>query len=171
MRKFNWNRDKQIEQLLCSLRDDALTFVTKLPASVQGDIHTLYAALKQRYGDYLLPEQYRENRSQIRKIHKETLTEYASRVGDLVNKAYPLLSSPELVTTLTIENLLRGLPDQALAYEVRTKNPKTIEETIRLVTWHECCKNEGKKQVNVLHLWSRSLNQTLWNQISGRSVT
>ena len=149
MRKFNWNRDKQIEQLLCLLKDDALTFVTKLPASVQGDIHTLYAALKQRYGDYLLPEQYRENLNQIRKTHKETLTEYASRVSDLVNKAYPLLSPPELVTALTIENLLRGLPDQALAYEVRTKSPKTIDETIRLVTWHECCKNGGKKQVNV----------------------
>ena len=54
MRKFNWNRDKQIEQLLCSLKDDALTFVAKIPASVQGGIHTLYAALKQRYGDYLL---------------------------------------------------------------------------------------------------------------------
>jgi hypothetical protein len=60
-----------------------------------------------------------------------------------------LLSPPELVTALTIENMLRGLPDQALAYEVRTKSPKTIDETIRLVTWHECCKNGGKKQVNV----------------------
>ena len=145
MKMSNWNRDKQIEQLLCSLKDDALTFVTKIPASVQGGIHTLYVALKQRYGDYLLPEQYRDNLKQIRKIPKETLTEYASRVSDLVNKAYPLLSPPELVTTLTIENLLRGLPDQALAYEVRTKSPKTIDETIRLVTWHECCKNGGKK--------------------------
>ena len=104
MNKFNWNRDKQIEQLLCSLKDDALTFVTKLPASVQGDIHTLYAALKQRYGDYLLPEQYRENINQVRKTPKETLTECASRVGYLVNKAYPLLSPPEHVTTtLTID--------------------------------------------------------------------
>ena len=101
MKKSNWNRDKQIEQLLCSLKDDALTFVTKLDASVQGDIHTLYAALKQRYGDYLLPEQYRENINQVSKTPKETLTEYASRVGYLVNKAYPLLSPPELVTTLT----------------------------------------------------------------------
>jgi hypothetical protein len=54
------------------LKDDALTFVIKLSGSVQGDIHTLYAALKQRYGDYLLPEQYRENLNQIRKTHKET---------------------------------------------------------------------------------------------------
>jgi len=90
-------------------------------------------------------EQYRENLNQIRKIPKETLTEYASRVGDLVNKAYPWLSPPELVTTLNIENLLRRLPDQALAYEVRTKSPKTIDETIRLATWHKCCKNGGEK--------------------------
>ena len=106
MKKFNWNRDKQIEQLLCSLKDDALTFVTNLPTSVHGDIHTFYATLKQRYGDYLLHEQYRENINQGRKTPRETLTEYASRDGDLVNKAYPLLSPLELVTTLTIENML-----------------------------------------------------------------
>ena len=46
--------------------------------------------------------------------------------------------------TLTIEHILRGLPDQTLAYEVRTKSPKTIDETIRLVTWHECAKMVAK---------------------------
>jgi hypothetical protein len=39
------------------------------------------SALKQRYGDYLLPEQYRKNINQVSKTPKETLTEYASRVG------------------------------------------------------------------------------------------
>jgi hypothetical protein len=73
--------------LLCSLKDDALTFATKLPEAVQSDINTLYSALNQRYGDHLLPEQYRENLNQVRKLPTESLSEYACRVGDLVNKA------------------------------------------------------------------------------------
>ena len=52
VKKFNWNEEKQIEQLLCSLKDDALTFVTKLPASAQNDTNAMYAALNQRYGDH-----------------------------------------------------------------------------------------------------------------------
>jgi hypothetical protein len=56
------------------------------------------------------------------------------------------------VITLTIEHILRGLPDQTLAYEVRTKSPKTIDETIRLVTWHECCKNGSKRQVKIRYV-------------------
>ena len=140
---FNWDSDKQVEHIMCSLKDEALTFVTKLPKHTQGSIQTLYSALNQRFGDYLLPEQYSENLNQVRKLQKETLVEYASRVEEFVNKAYPQLNPPELVSTLTIENILRGLPDQTLLYEVRTKCLKTIDETLRLVTWHECCKNGG----------------------------
>ena len=119
VKKFNWNEEKQIEQLLCSLKDDTLAFVTKLPATVQSNITAIYAALNQRYGDHLLPEQYRENLNQVRKSPRESYNEYASRVGDLVNKAFPdmALKSPEFMTTMTIENLLKGVPDQTLSYE------------------------------------------------------
>lgn len=149
IRKFKWDGEKQVEHLMCSLKDDALAFVTKLPAQTRGNIRTLYSALDQRYGDYLLPEQYRENLNQVKKNARETLVEFASRVEEMVNKAYPQLNPPELVSTLTIENVLRGLPDQTLSYEVRTKCPKTIDETLRLITWHECCKNGSKRQANI----------------------
>lgn len=130
---------------MCSLKDEALTFVTELPTYTHGSIQTLYFSLNQRFGDYLLPEQYRENLNLVRKLQKETLVEFVSRVEELVNKAYPQLNPPELVSTLTIENILRGLPDQTLSCEVRTKCPMTIDETLRLVTWQECCKIGGKR--------------------------
>ncbi|CAC5420059.1 unnamed protein product [Mytilus coruscus] len=121
VRKFNWDNSKQVEQLMCCLKDDALAYVSKLP-------------------------------SEVSKEYKESLTEYAARVGDLVYKAFPGLNPPELLTTLTIENLLRGLPDQSLAYEVRTKSPHSVDEAIKLITWHECCKNSGKKTSSVRQL-------------------
>lgn len=44
----------------------------------------------------------------MRKEYKESLTEYAAKVDDLVYKAFPGLNPPELLVTLTIENFLRG---------------------------------------------------------------
>ncbi|CAC5396069.1 unnamed protein product [Mytilus coruscus] len=152
VRKFNWDNSKQVEQLMCCLKDDALAYVSKLPSEVRRSIKQTYELLERRYGDHLLPEQYREKLNQVRKEYKESLTEYAARVGDLVYKAFPGLNPTELLTTLTIENLLRGLPDQSLAYEVRTKSPHSVDEAIKLITWHECCKNSGKKTSSVRQL-------------------
>ncbi|VDI63695.1 Hypothetical predicted protein [Mytilus galloprovincialis] len=149
VRKFNWDNSKQVEQLMCCLKDDALAYVSKLPSDVRRSIKHTYELLERRYGDHLLPEQYREKLNQVRKEYKESLTEYAARVDDLVYKAFPGLNPPELLVTLTIENLLRGLPDQSLAYEVRTKSPNSVDEAIKLITWHECCKNSGKKTSSV----------------------
>ena len=149
VKKFKWDNDRQVEQLLCCLKDDALAYVTRLPSKIQGSISQLHEALERRYGDHLLPEQYRENLNQVKQQYKESLSEYASRVTDLVHKAYPDLNPPELVTTLIVENLLRGLSDQTLAYEVRTKSPKSVDEALRLITWHDCCKSGIKKNANI----------------------
>ncbi|CAG2195418.1 unnamed protein product [Mytilus edulis] len=45
--------------------------------------------------------------------------------------------------------MLSGLPDQSLAYDVLTKRPKTMEETINLVTWHITCKNGMKGKTKI----------------------
>ena len=131
---------------MCCLKDDALKFATDLPDRVRNDIFAFHAALDKRFGNNLLPEQHRENLLSIRKSYKETLVEYATRVTNLVCKAYPGFEDSSLITSLTIENLLRGLPDQNLAYEVKTKSPSNVDEAIRLLTWHECCKNGTKKR-------------------------
>ncbi|CAC5363741.1 unnamed protein product [Mytilus coruscus] len=111
------NYNMQYEHPLTSITDDALTYGSKLPSEVRRSIKQTYELLERRYGYHLLPEQYREKLNQMRKEYKEPLTEYAAREADLVNKAFPGLNTPELLTTLTIENLLRGLPDQSLTYE------------------------------------------------------
>lgn len=148
VRKFGWDNSKQIEQLFCNLKDDALTYLTRLPPDVKTDASMIKAALERRYGDNLLPEQHRENLNQIKKHYKESLSEYATRVSDLVQKAYSGINSPGMLTTFTIESLLKGWPDQSLAYEVRTKRPKSVDEAMQLITWHECCKNGSKRTSN-----------------------
>ncbi|CAC5395815.1 unnamed protein product [Mytilus coruscus] len=62
----------------------------------------------------------------------------------MVRKAYPGMDK-QLFNNISIEYMLSGLPDQSLAYDVLTKRPRTMEETINLVgdlafnlqKWHE----------------------------------
>lgn len=144
VKKFEWSNEKQVEQLMCCLKDDALKFAADLSDKVRNNIYFFYAALEKRFGDNLLPEQHRENLLQLRKAYKESLMEYATRVETLVRKAYPGFDGSDLITSLTIENMLRGLTDQSLAYEVKTKNPSSVDEAIKLIAWHECCKTGTK---------------------------
>jgi len=171
VKKFHWDNEKQVEQLMCCIKDDALAFFAKLPSRVKDSITLIKEALDRRYGDHLLPEQYRENLNQVRKQTRESLSEYAARVEDLVGKAFPSLNPPELLTTLTIENLLRGLSDQSLAYEVRTKSPKSVNETIRLITWHDCCKNSGKKNAYIRQIEYKSSEEDENTNLEVRKVS
>ena len=99
------------------------------------------------------------------------MSEYAARVEDLVCKAFPSLNPPELLTTLTIENLLRGLSDQSLAYEVRTKSPKSVDGTIRLITWHDCCKNSGKKNAYIRQIEHKNSEEDENTNLEVRKVS
>ncbi|VDI02676.1 Hypothetical predicted protein [Mytilus galloprovincialis] len=45
--------------------------------------------------------------------------------------------------------LIKGLPDQSLAYEVLIQKPATLQDAINIVTWHECCRKNVNKNVNV----------------------
>ena len=40
---------------------------------------------------------------------------------------------------LAIGHLLRGLPDQKLAYEIFTKKLRDLSEAVDMIKWHEAC--------------------------------
>ncbi|CAC5374247.1 unnamed protein product [Mytilus coruscus] len=74
-KKFQWNNQAKIENLWCSLKDDALDFACKLSPDVQNNISQFRDTLQRRYGDNRLPEQYREDLANLKKHFKETLPE------------------------------------------------------------------------------------------------
>jgi hypothetical protein len=63
-----------------------------------------------------------------------------------MNKAYPGFEGSQLLETMTIENIMQGLPDQSIAYDVITKKPDTVEKAIDLYEWHDCCKGNAKRR-------------------------
>ena len=148
-RQYNWSTETTLDHLVASLRDDALQFYAELPEETQADLSLTIDALARRFNDHGLPETYRASLMTLRKQPKETLEEYASRVHRTVAKAYPGIAGSKLADDLTIENLVGGLPDSNLVYDVLTKKPRTVQEAIDLIQWHESCKGAQRKKIGL----------------------
>ena len=148
-RRHGWDSDEQCERLICNLRDGAMEFVSQLPTEIRKDLHELVSALKRRFGDHVLPETRRATLQNIKRNTEETIDEYASRVTDLVTKAYPGIAGSDLFNKLTVEHIVQGLGDSSLSYDIMTKKPNTVAEAIDMIQWHECCKLNTKRKSNI----------------------
>ena len=129
-RQYGWDLDTILDHLVASLRDDALDFYAELPVQLQVDLRQTVAALERRFGDNKLPETYRASLQTLKKQTKETFEEYAARVQRSVAKAYPGIVGTTLLEDMTIENLVSGLSDTNLVYDVLTKKPKSVQEAV-----------------------------------------
>jgi hypothetical protein len=142
--KQRWSRDECCQQLLLSCRDDAVNFARWLDASITHDLDQLENAMQRRFGERIIPETHRANLHSLKKDQNQSLEQFAEKVRSQMNKAYPGFEGSQLLETMTIENIMQGLPDQSIAYEVITKKPETVEKAIDLYEWHECCKGNAK---------------------------
>ena len=86
------------------------------------------------------------------KNSKESIHEYASRVREMMTKAYPDIGMSETSNQLMIHHLLQGLSDQSIAYEVLISKPRTLSQAVDMVTWHKCCKETTSRQSGIRHL-------------------
>ncbi|CAC5382077.1 unnamed protein product [Mytilus coruscus] len=146
-----WSPRQQTEEIRLVLKDEALTFATELAPEVRTSFMLFNSKMERRFGNYNFPETYRRELLTVKKQYKESIHEYAARIEGIVRKAYPGMDK-QLFNNISIEYMLSELPDQSLAYDVLTKRPKTMEETINLVTWHLTCKNgmRGKSQLRLV---------------------
>ncbi|CAG2246518.1 unnamed protein product [Mytilus edulis] len=149
----NWDPRRQAEEILLILKDEAANFAAELPYDTRSSFRLLSREMESRFGDNNLPETYRKELQTVRKGYKESTNEYAARIQTMVKKAYPGMNQ-QLFNSIAIEHMLNGLPDQSVAYDVLTKRPKTMEETINLVAWHTTCKNgiKGKNQIRQIEV-------------------
>ena len=143
--RFDWGRRRQAEEIILCLRDEAQSFVAQLPVHIRQDIDALNREMDKRFGDHTLPETYRRNLQNVQKSYSETYQKYAARVEQTVRKAYPGINE-SLFNELCVEYMLNGIPDRNIAYDVLTKRPKSLDEAINLLTWHNSCKNGLKVQ-------------------------
>ncbi|CAC5387910.1 unnamed protein product [Mytilus coruscus] len=144
----NWDPRRQAEEILLVLKDEAAKFASELPYDTRSSFRLLSKDMERRFGDNNLPETYRKELQFTRKNYKESVNEYAARIQTMVRKAYPGMDN-QLFNNISIEHMLNGLNDQSIAYDVLTKRPKTMEETISLVAWHTTCKNEMRSKTQI----------------------
>lgn len=155
---YKWSDDKFKEQLLFSLRGEALLYVANLSQDVRDNSSLLVKSLEQRFGHCLLAETHRANLYNLRKSSKETIQQYSARVSQLMSRSYPGMEGTTIYNNLAIEHLLKGLPDQKLAYEVLTRKPKDLAEAVDMITWHEACRQYTMKSSTVRHLENHDIS-------------
>ena len=132
-----------------------MDYVARLPVSVCSNLDSLASALASRFGDHVLPETYRATLQNLKKRPKE-LHQYAAGVKALMGKAYPGLEGTQLFVDLTIEHVVNGIAETDLAYDVLTKKPRTVEEALDMIAWHECCKGSSGRKASLRQVASKS---------------
>ena len=148
-RSYGWPDYKFRDQLMFALRGEALLFASNLPEHIRDDTNSLISAMEQRFGQCLLAETHRANLNNLKKQSRETIQQYSARVSRLMTRAYPGIQGTGIFENLAIEHLLKGLPDQKMAYEILTKKPRTLSETVDMITWHEACRQQTVKNSGV----------------------
>ena len=136
---YGWPDRKFREQLMLALRGEALLFASNLPHVTVENTESLLQAMGQRFGQCLLAETHRANLYNLKKLTKESLQQYSARVSRLMSRAYSGMQGTAIFDNLAIEHLLRGLPDQKLAYEIFTKKPKNLSDAVDMIIWHKAC--------------------------------
>ena len=169
-RRYQWDSETTLDRLVSCLKEDALEYFAEQPYDVQHNLHMTVASFVRRFDDRRLPETYRAQLQTMKKNTSESLVEYAAKVRKQVSKAYPGIAGSRLIEDLTIEHLVGGLSDSTLMYDVLTKRPKTVEETLDLLQWHESCKGAMKKKVGVRKVGFSVDDEDLDEDVSTRRV-
>ena len=148
-RSCDWDEATQLQQLLLALKGEALEYVAQLPQLVSQSLSSLKPTLEKRYGDYVLPETHRASLLNLRKQPKESLREYGARVRRLMSKAYPGMEGSTMYAAMEVEYLVTGLPDPNMAFDILVKKPRSVEETMNMIEWYDCCKSTQKRRSGV----------------------
>ncbi|CAG2227807.1 unnamed protein product [Mytilus edulis] len=145
-----WDTDTKAIELVTALKDEAMVYASYLSPETKRSFFGLCAAMSNRFGDHGYPETYRQELHTLRKQGKENIHEYASRVEMLVRRSFPTIDAATH-STLSVEYMLRGLPDQSIAIELLTKRITSMTEAIHQVTLYETYKR-GNRDRNIRQL-------------------
>ena len=94
-RRHSWSEGKQREQLLFCLKGDALNFAATLGLVIRDDLMMLSMSLRDRFSHRTQTETVRASLNNIKKSSKESIHQYASRVREMMLKAYPDIGMSE----------------------------------------------------------------------------
>ena len=140
-RHYKWSEEQFRNQLIFSLEGEALKFVSCFPLDVIDNTDKLLELLYHRFGQCTIPGIYRDKLNQIQKLETETIQEYSGRISQLMSRAYPDMQGTNIYQNIAIQYMLKGLPDQSLAYEIYIQKPVNLIQAAEMLDWQIMCRS------------------------------
>lgn len=138
-RSYGWSDSKFRDQLVFALKGEPLYFASHLPRHVRENTKRLLSAMTQHFGHSKIAETHRLSLQNIKQGSTESIQQYGARVSQTVSRAYPGLQGTTLYENLSVEYMLKGLPNKQLAYETLVRKPNSVSEAVNMVIWQEAC--------------------------------
>jgi len=166
---------RESSYLAVSLRGQALTVLTNLPAEQRQDYQTLTRALQNRFG---IGHQTELNRAKLRsrlRRREETLPALAEDVERLTRLAYPG-AAESMISTLAKDQFIDALHDDDSRLRIRQLRPQTLQGALEIALEMESyamADKQKRRTVRELRLEStsrRRFSNRTGNTQSGKSV-
>ena len=138
-RSYGWSDAKFTDQLVFGLKGEPLYFASHLPRHVRENTKRLLSAMTQRFGHSVLAETHRVSLQEIKQEPTESIQQYGARVSQIVSRAYPGIQGTALYESLSVEYMLKGLPNKQLAYETLVRRPNNVSQAMDMVIWQDAC--------------------------------
>ena len=138
-RSYGWSDSKFRDQLVFALKGEPLYFASHLPRHVRENTKRLLSAMTQRFGHRVLAETHRVPLQDIKQEPTESIQQYRARVSQIVSRAYPGIQGTALYESLSVEHMLKGLPNKQLAYETLVRRPNNVSQAVDMVIWQDVC--------------------------------
>ena len=134
---FGWTSEDCLNCLSVSLTEKAADFYAILLEQKQKlTYRQLLSKLERRFGCTELPSVTQGLFEQATQAPGESLEDWADRVMTLATRAFRDL--PEgYATEKTVLRICQGLADRKIGFEVCMRKPKSVEEALNMIKWHQ----------------------------------
>jgi dsDNA-binding SOS-regulon protein len=122
-----WNDDAKLLWLKVRLTGKAQKAFQRFPEDARASYEESRKLLKGRFEPETRRERYRAEFQICRKKKEETWIDFADNLKILVDKAYPELDEAAR-EQLALNHYLTQIADQQIAFSVKQKRPKTLDE-------------------------------------------
>jgi len=131
-RVFDWSQAEALDRLALNLSGLATRFFEGLPELVKRDYAQATTALEKRFGRLMSISGYRMKFQNIAQTEKESLREFADRVRDEAQEAYPGMD-PEFVETEMVRRFLLGCATKEAALTALSREFPTLDSALEFV--------------------------------------
>ena len=140
-RAYQWDPREKMVRLMSCLRGPALTAHRSLPHGERDNYDSCIDLLRKRCGHDrpIAKTTLRADLSAIRQEEGESLDTFADRVYALTVEAYPNMERGNLLDSLAVPALRKGIRDRSAAQEtLKLSNPSTTRAAVETVLHVQC---------------------------------